>query len=139
MSSKRKTSGCEHSSEIIAIALTLKSLNKSYDEIASHLKLAKFTIVSIIHRHEKQSNSLLRPSKRAGRPLTLNARARRRLICHVKSNPRDNFAALVTLFKTGTTSHRVTIRRYLKIAGYLRYKARRKLFLSFKHKQARLK
>jgi hypothetical protein len=69
----------------------------------------------------------------------LNARAWRRLIRHVESNPTDDYATLSTLSKATHSIHRATIRSYLKIAGYLRFKARKKSFLTAKHKLARLK
>jgi hypothetical protein len=139
MSSKSKTARREHSSEIIAIILTLHSLNKSYAEIVCHLKLSRSSVFIIIHRNRRQQNNTFRLTKRADRSLKLNARARRRLIRHVKANPRNNFAALVISFKTGTIIHRVTTRRYLRVYDYLRYKTRSKLFLSSKHKRIRLK
>ena len=53
--------------------------------------------------------------------------------------PHDNLNALSTPSKSGNTVCRTTIRRYLKALGYFRFKARRKPFLSNKHKVARLK
>jgi transposase len=139
MSSKSKTSRREHSFETIAIILTLKSLNKSHDEIVTHLKLSKFTIITILHRHQRQENAFLRSSKRVEWSLKLNARVRRRLIRHVKTNSHDNFAALIIFSKSNIIIHRVTVRRYLRVSDYLRYKTRSKFFLSSKHKQVRLK
>jgi hypothetical protein len=139
MSSKSKTAKREHSSEIIAIILTLHSLSKSYAEIVCHLKLFRSSVFIIIHRNRKQQNNSLRFTKRADRSLKLNARVRRRLIRHVKTNFRNNFAVLVTFSKTSTIIHRVTTRRYLRIYDYLRYKTRSKFFLSSKHKRVRLK
>jgi transposase len=139
MSSKSKTSRRKHSSKTIAVIIILKSIEKSHDEIVSHLKLSKFIVTSIIHRQQRQEECPLRPTKRADRPLLLNARARRRLIRHVESNLQDDFATLTNPSKITNSIHRVTIRSYLKTAGYLRFKARKKLFLTFKYKLARLK
>ena len=41
--------------------------------------------------------------------------------------------------KSGSKLSRGTVRSYLKAAGYLRFKARRKLFLTQNHKDARLR
>ncbi len=41
--------------------------------------------------------------------------------------------------KSNSTISRTTIQKYLKAEGYFRFKVRRKLFLSNKHKAARLK
>jgi transposase len=139
MPSKSKSSRREHSSETIAIILTLKNLSKSHAQIVDHLKLSKFIVIIIVHRIQRQENSSLRPTKRAGRPHKLNARARRRLIRHVEANSRDDFATLSSLSKVTHSVHRVIVRSYLRVAGYLRFKARKKSFLTSKHKLARLK
>jgi transposase len=75
MPSKPKTSRREHSSETIAVILTLKNLSKSHEQIADHLKLSKSIVIIIVHRIQRQENSSLRLTKRADRPLKLNARA----------------------------------------------------------------
>ena len=81
----------------------------------------------------------LRPNKWAGRPPKLDARARRALIRHVERNPHDKLASLGTPSRSGQKLSRKTVRSYLKTAGYLRFKARRKPFLTKKHKAARLR
>jgi transposase len=136
MPSKPKTSRREDFSEIIAIIISLKSLRKSHDEIISHLKLSKLSITSIIHRHQRRGECSLRLTKRVDRSLQLNARARRRFIRHVETNSRDDFATLTSLSKSTHSIHRATIRSYLRIADYLRFKTRKKLFLTSKHKLA---
>ncbi len=139
MPSKLKTFRREHSSETIAVILILKNLSKSHEQIVDHLKLSKFIVIIIVHRIQRQENSSLRLTKRVDRSLKLNARARRRLIRHVESNSTDDYATLSTLSKATHSIHRVTIRSYLKIADYLRFKTRKKSFLTAKHKLARLK
>ena len=129
----------EHSSKTIAIILTLKNLEKSFDEIATHLQLPKSIVSSIIHRLHRQKTNFFRFTKRADRSLKLNARNRRHLIRHVKSNPHDNFDALISLSKAEKSIHRNIVRTYLKRAGYFRFKARKKFYLTLKHKQTRLK
>ena len=62
----------------------------------------------------------------------------RQLIRHVERFPHDNLLALATPSKTGQKTSHSTVRRYLKAAGYLRLKARRKPFLNERHKKARL-
>ena len=139
MPSKPRTLRREHSSETIAVILCLHKLKKSHAQIAEHVKIPKSSVTTILHRQERNPDHPLRPTKRAGRPLKLDARARRTLIRHVERYPHDNFAALATPSKTGQTLSRTTVRKYLKAAGYLRFKARRKPYLSQKHKLARLK
>jgi hypothetical protein len=139
MSSKSKISKREHSSKTIAIILILKNLSKSNAQIIDHFKLSKFIVIIIVHRIQRQENSSLRLIKRADRSHKLNARARRRLIRHVETNSRDDFATLSSFSKVTHSIHRVTIRSYLRIADYLRFKTRKKSFLKFKHKLVRLK
>ena len=57
----------------------------------------------------------------------------------MKQNPYDNLATLNTSSKSGTTFSRKTLQAYLKAAGYLQFKARRKPYLTKKHKEARLR
>ena len=54
-------------------------------------------------------------------------------------NPYDNLATLGTISKLGTTLSRKIVLAYLKTAGYLRFKAWRKLYLTRKHKETRLR
>ena len=56
----------------------------------------------------------------------------------MEQNPYDNLAALSTPFKLGTTFSCKTVRAYLKAVNYLRFKARKKPYLTKKHKEARL-
>ena len=139
MPSKPKTGRREHSPEIIAVILSLHQLGKSHSQIGHHLKIAKSSVTTFIHRQLRNPDGLLRPTKRAGRPLKLDARARRHLIRHVEQFPHDNFSALATPSKSGATLCRITTQNYLKAAGYFRYKARRKPYLSSNHKWARVK
>ena len=127
----------EYSSETIAVIIALHRANKSHGQIAKELNVPKSSITTIIHRETGNSHHPLRSTKRAGRPLKLNIRARRALIRHVELYPHDSLAALATPSKSGNSLSRGTVRRYLKSSGYLRFKARKKPFLSFKHKQAR--
>jgi hypothetical protein len=139
MSSKSKTARREYSSETIAIILTLHSLSKSYAEIVYRLKLSRSFVFTSFIEIENNKTTLSDLQKRADRPLKMNARARRRLIRHVKTNLRNNFAVLIISTKSIIIIHRVTIRKYLRISDYLRYKTRSKFFLSSKHKRVRLK
>ncbi len=56
----------------------------------------------------------------------------------MKRNPHDSIAALDTPSKSGTMLSCKTVRAYLNPAGYLQLKARRKPYLTKKHKEARL-
>ena len=75
MLSKPKTSQHEHSSEIIAVILSLYNLGKSYGQIADHLKIVKSSVTTIIHRQLKNPDGLLRFTKRVERFLKLDAPA----------------------------------------------------------------
>ena len=137
--SKPKTVRREHSSETIAVITALHNLKKSHGQIADHVGLSKSTVTSIIHRAIRDSEHRSSPKKRSERSCKLNARARRALIRHVERNPHDNLLALTTPSKTGQKVSKTTVRRYLKAAGYLRFKARKNPYLNKKHKQARLR
>lgn len=126
-------------SETIAAIIALHKAGKSHAQIGAQLNLAKSTVTTTINRHNRQPTQPLRPTKRAGRPLKLDERSKRALIRHVERYPHDNLKALGTPSKSGTTLSRPTLRRYLKAEGYFRFKARRKPFLTSKHKAARLK
>ena len=54
-------------------------------------------------------------------------------------NPQDNLKAIRTPSKSGQTLFRATIRKHLKADEYFKFKARKKPFLSSKHKKARLR
>ena len=137
MSSKRKTSRKKHSAEIITIILIMKSFEKSHFEIVDHLNIIKSSIIIIIHRHQRQSQSFLRVIKRTDRFLKLMTREQRRLICHVDNNSHENFVALTISFKSGKKIHRETARKYLKNVSIFCFKTRFKSYFTAKHKAAR--
>lgn len=97
------------------------------------------TVAHILNRAARTPDDPYRPIQRAGRPATLDAGAQRALIRHVERNPNDNLAALGSPSKSGHKLGRKAIRTYLKAAGYLRFKARKKPFLTQKHNDARLR
>ena len=80
MPSIPKTSRHEHSSETLAVIISVHEQGKSHAQIGDYLKFAKSTITSIIHRHNRQPEHPLRPTQWAGRPLKLDDRAKRLLI-----------------------------------------------------------
>lgn len=129
----------EHSNETISVILALHSAGKSQGKIADCVKIPKSTVTRILQRALKNPNEPYRKTKRVGRSTKLNAWSQRALIRHVERFPHDNIAALGTPSKSGHTLSRGTIRSYLKTAGYLRFKARRKPFLTQKHMEARLR
>ena len=110
MPSKPKTARREHSSETIAIVVALHEVHYSYAEIARQVRLARSTVVTIVHRAKRQADASSVPKKRTGRPTKLNVRARRALIRHVEKNPHDNLLALTTPSKSGQKLSRVTVR-----------------------------
>ena len=57
----------------------------------------------------------------------------------MEQNIQDNLTALGTPSKSGTSLSRKAVGGYLKAAGYLMFKARRKPYLTKKNKEARLR
>ena len=107
MPSTPKISRRENLAETLAIIISMHEEGKSHAQIGDHLKLAKSTMTSIIHRHNRQPEYPLQPTKRAGRPLNLNDRAKRLFIRHIEQNPCDTFKVLGTPSKSGQTLSRV--------------------------------
>lgn len=138
MPSKPTTARRRLTSEKHAAILALRKGGKSFDEIARQMKLVWSTITTIVHRAIKQQNASPASKKPMGRPLKLNARDKRALIRYVEKNPHDNLTALASPSKSGQQLSRSTVRRYLKGCGFLRFKARRKPYLTIRHKAARL-
>lgn len=139
MSSKSKGSRCKYLSETILAIPELKKAGQLHNEVAYHFKISKSSMSIIIHREVKQSERPCQPNKPPDRPPKLDAQAQHAIICHVEKFPHDTLHALLTLSKSGYNVSRTTIYKYLKTAGYFRYKARKKPFLSSKHIHARLK
>lgn len=103
MPSAPKTSRREHSLETVAAILTLHKDGKSLAQIGDQLTLPRSTVATILHRHARQPDQPLQPSKRSGRPRKLNDRDRRTLMRHVERYPYDNLKALGTPSKSGHT------------------------------------
>ena len=139
MSYEFKTIKREHFSKTKIIILILKNLKKFYDQITAHLQFFKSIIFIIIHRLHRKKNQFLKFTKRIDRFLKFDVQIKRRLMRHVKTNSFDNFNVLIIFFKSEKRFHRTIVRRYLKKSDYLRFKIRKKFYLTFKHKLARLK
>ncbi len=139
MPTKPKTTRREHSNETISVILALHSTGKSHGKIADYVKISKLTVTRILQRASKNPNEQYYKTKCIGRSNKLNAWSQRVLIHHVERFPHDNLAALGTPSKSGHKLSQGTVRSYLKTADYLRFKARRKPFLTQKHKEARLR
>ena len=58
---------------------------------------------------------------------------------HVERYPHDNLKALGTPSKPGHTLSQPTVRKYPREEGFFRFKARKKPYLSPKHKKDRLR
>lgn len=58
---------------------------------------------------------------------------------HVERFPHDNLKALGTPSKSGQSLSKPTVRKYLKGEGFFRFKARKKPYLTPKHKKDRLR
>ena len=137
MPSKPKGFRREYSSEIISVLFELKNSGQSHCEIAYHLEISKSSVTTILYREVRQSDNSPKPSKQLGCPPKLDFRAQQAIIYYVKKFLHDNLHALSTPFKSGHTIGRTTIWQYLKAASFFRFKARKKPFLSNKHKAAR--
>ena len=125
-------------SELRASILALREGEKTYGEIVRQMKLSRATVITIVHRVNRQRNVSLFFKKRMGRPFKLDDRGKRALIRHVERYFHDNLHVLATFLKSGCQLSRTIVRKYLIIAGYLRYKARKKFYLTVRHKAARL-
>ena len=117
---------------MVEMILALCETGKSYAQIADQVKVPRPSVVHIIHQATRTENELYRLTNRAGRPLKLDTQVWRALICHMEWNLHDNLAALNTSSKLGTTFSRKNVPVYLKAAGYLQFKARRKPYLTKK-------
>lgn len=135
---KPKTDRRRLTSELRGAVFALREGGQTYSEIANQLKLSRSTVTSIFHRASRQLNASPAPKKRIGRPPKLNDREKRALIRHIDLNPHDNLHALATPSKSGHQLSRNTVRKYMRGAGFFRYRARRKPYLTIKHKAARL-
>ena len=135
---KPKTARRELSSEICASILALREGGKSYGEIAGQMKFVRSIVITVVHRAIRQRNAFSARQKRVGRFFKLSDRERRAFIRHIDKNPHDNLAALTTSSKSGHQLSRCTVRKYMRFADFLRFKARRKSYLIVRHKIARL-
>ena len=138
MPSKPVTDRRRLTSEVRASILALREGGKSFGQIADQLKLPWSSVTTIVHRAKRQLNASPAVKKRFGRPPKLNDREKRAFIRHIDRNPHDNLACLATPSKSGHRLCKNTVRKYMKGAGFLRFKTRRKLYLTIRHKAARL-
>lgn len=138
MPSKPVTDRRRLSPETRVSILALREGGKSFGEIADQLKLTRSTVTTIVHRAKRQLNASPASKKRMGRPPKLNDREKRAFIRHIDRNPHDNLAALATPSKSGHQLSKPTVRKYMRGAGFLRFRARRKPYLTVRHKAARL-
>lgn len=139
MLAKPKTAKRKHSNEIILVIFVWHSAGKLHKKIANYIKIPKLTVTRILQRGSKNPNKPYHKTKHVAQSTKLNAWSQRALICHIERFLHDNFAALSTSFKSGHTLSRETVQSYLKIARYLRVTACRKLCLTRKHKEAKLR
>ena len=138
MPSKPKTARRELSSEVCASILALREKDQSYSEIAGQMKLARSTVTTIIHRANRQQNASSARSKRTSRPPKLSDREKRTFIRHIDNNSHDNLTALATSSKSDHQLSRNTVRKYMRSADFLRFRVRKKPYLTVRHKAARL-
>ena len=138
MPSKPVTARRRLASEIHASILALREAGQTYGEIARQMKLSRSTVTTIVHRATRQRNASPAFKKRMGRPSKLNDREKRAFIRHIELNPTDNLTAFATPSKSGHQLSRNTVRKYMKFAGFFRFKARKKSYLTVRHKANRL-
>ncbi len=79
-----KTSRREHSAKTLAIIISMHEENKSHAQIGDYLKLAKSTMISTIHCHNRQREHSFRPTKWADRLFKMNDQAKRQFIRHIE-------------------------------------------------------
>ena len=75
--------------------------------------LPKSTITSIIRRVRKHPSDPFRKAVRIGRPLKLNARAKRRLVRFMANYPFETITSMLTSSKSGYRMYINTTQRYL--------------------------
>ena len=139
MVSVSKTARREHSERIISIILASHTKGYSAREISAENNVPKSTINAIIRRATNSPDGWYHREKRCGRPLTLDARAHRRLIRYVDRNPKETLLALCTPSKSGTSLCKQSTRRYLKKGERYAFRPRKKPFLKPVHKKERLR
>ena len=98
------------------------------------MKLPRPTVISVIHRVVRQRNVFSLFKKRMSRFSKLNDREKRTFVRHIEKIPHDNFAALATSSKSSDQLFRNIVRKYMKFAGFLRFKTRKKSYLTIRHK-----
>ena len=138
MFSRPKTARRKLPSDQHAAIIVLREGGKSFDEIVRQMKLARSTVIIIIHRINRKANAFSVIKKRFGQSAKLNERQIRALIRHVELNSHDNFHVFATPSKSEKKLCRTTIRKYLKCKGYFRFRAKKKSYLSPRHKAERL-
>lgn len=134
-----KISKREYSNELMTIILSLKKFSLSYSQINNFTKIPKSFVIKIIQRCFINDESFHDKKKRIERPFKLNEKAKRSLIRYVERNSHDNLISLITSSKFIVQLSKFIVRKYLKSAGYLRYKIRKKFFLINKQRIIRFK
>lgn len=139
MLNQPKTSRREHSSETISSIIVLHASGQSHSEIAHQIGIPKTSVTRILHRIARDPKNPQLKNKKHGRPRKLDERAKRNLIRHVEKYSQENLHSLSTSSKSGQQLFRNIVRKYLKTVGYLRFKTRRKSFLTDAQRKIRLK
>jgi transposase len=110
----------------------------TYSQIVEATGHVKSTIASIIQRIKKSTKTdKFSNAKRSGAPRRVDPRGERALLRHADQNTRDPLAVLGTPSKSGKQLSRMTVRKILKRNGKARRRARKKPYLTKKHKQVR--
>jgi Transposase/DDE superfamily endonuclease len=138
-----KTGRKEHSSETIAVILSLHKLGYSASQISKEEGLTKgipkSTITFQIRRAKKHQNDPFIKAIRTGRPPKLDARAQRRLVRFMAHNPFETLTCLSTPGKSGCRMHINTTRKYLAKNEFYAFRPRRMPYLTAAHKKERLR
>ena len=124
--------------EIRVFILTFREKNKSYDKIIDQLKFARSIVIITVHRIKKQFNVFFVIKKRMNRFFKLNNREKRTFIRHIDKNSYDNLIVFVIFFKLDHQLFKFIVRKYMKNADFLRFKIKKKFYLTIRHKIAKL-
>ncbi len=136
---KPKISRKEYSNKTVRIISTFYEAEKFYAQIADQVKVLWPSVTHIICWTICIQTELYYPIKWASRLLILDNNFWQILILHLERNSNNNLATLGIYFKLGIILSCKILRRYLKTAGYLRFKVQRKLYLIIKLQDARLR
>lgn len=128
----------EHSLKIRQLCVEKRKDGETFASIGRQLGIGESTVRSIVAREAKNGNVVSLP--RSGRPKKTSARVDRMLLVKIKSNRRTTAAQLAQCVEdaTGVTVSPSLVRSRLHDAGLRGRAARKKPYLTARHRKARL-